>query len=73
MFALYFPGSLPGVDACLLNYDIVVSEFELHSHDYIHFRTNTLGKDMMNPLIPPPAIGWIVSLLFFYKGSFGIE
>ena len=31
---------------------IVVSEFELQSLHYIHFRTNTLGKGM-NPLILP--------------------
>ena len=29
---------------------IVVSEFELHSRYYVHFRENTLGKGM-NPLI----------------------
>ena len=31
----------------------------------------TLGKDM-NPFITP-AFGYIVSLLFFYKDSFGIK
>ena len=31
---------------------IVVSELELQSHYYVHFRTNTLGKGM-NPLILP--------------------
>ena len=31
---------------------IVVSEFELQSHYYVHFPTNTLGKGM-NPLILP--------------------
>ena len=36
------------------------------------FRTNTLGKDM-NPSIHPPAIGQIVSLLFFYMDGFGIK
>ena len=29
---------------------IVVSEFKLKLHYYIHFRTNTLGKGM-NPMI----------------------
>ena len=38
---------------------------------YIHFQTNTLRKGM-NPLIPP-AMGEIVSLLFFYKDVFGIK
>ena len=41
------------------------------SGDYIHFWTNTFGKDM-NPLILP-AMGSIVSLLFFYKDIFGIK
>ena len=31
---------------------IVVSEFELQSRYYIHFRANTIGKGM-NPLILP--------------------
>ena len=31
---------------------IVVSEFELQSHCYVHSRTNILGKGM-NPLIHP--------------------
>ena len=38
-----------------LEYGIVVSEFELQSHYYVHFLTNTLGKGM-NPIILP-AIG----------------
>ena len=33
-----------------LDYRIVLSEFELQLHFNVHFRTNTLGKDM-NPLI----------------------
>ena len=31
---------------------VVVSKFELQSHYYVHFETNTLGKGM-NPLILP--------------------
>ena len=31
---------------------IVISEFVLQSHNYIHFRANSLGKGM-NPLILP--------------------
>ena len=31
---------------------IVISEFELQSYYYIHFQTNTLGKDT-TPLILP--------------------
>ena len=40
------------VVAIVLVCDIVVSEFELQSCYYVHFRTDTLGKGM-NPLIPP--------------------
>ena len=43
--------------------DCVLSELELQSRYYIHFRANTLGKGM-NPLILP-AMGWIVPLLLF--------
>ena len=35
-----------------LDRGIVVREFELQSHNYVHFRINTLGKGM-NPLILP--------------------
>ena len=45
-------GCSHGVMLKALDYGIVVSEFELQSHCYIHFRTNTLGKGM-NPLIHP--------------------
>ena len=50
---------------------LVISEFELQSRYYVHFRANTLGKGM-NPLIPP-AMGQILSLLFFKKDDFGIK
>ena len=35
-----------------MDYESVVSEFELQLHYYVHFRTNTQGKGM-NPLILP--------------------
>ena len=35
-----------------LDYEIVVSKFELLSRYYVHFQTNTVGKGM-NPLILP--------------------
>ena len=35
----------------MLECDIVLNEFKLHSHYYFHFRTNTNEKGM-NPLIP---------------------
>ena len=44
--------SAHGIVANVLDCDIVVSEFELKSSYYIHFRNNTLKKGM-NPLIPP--------------------
>ena len=50
---------------------IVVSEFELHSRYYVHFRTNTPGK-VINPLIIPD-IGLIVIPLSFQKDGFSIE
>ena len=49
---------------------IVDREFDLQSHYYVHFRTNTLGKGM-NPLILP-AMGEIASLLLFFN-NFGIK
>ena len=36
----------------VLDSGILVSEFEVQSRYYIHFRTNTFGKGM-NPLILP--------------------
>ena len=41
-----------GVMVKATNSGIVVSEFVLQSHYYVHFRANTLGKGM-NPLILP--------------------
>ena len=39
------------VVANVLNCDIVVSEFELKSCNYVHFQTNSLEKGI-NPLTP---------------------
>ena len=49
------------VVANVLNYNIVVSEFELKLCFYVHYRTNTLGKGT-NPLILQDT-GLIVALL----------
>ena len=57
--------------ARLLDCSLEVNVFELQSRYYIHFQTNTLGKGV-NYLIPP-ALAYIVSLLFFDKDDFGIE
>ena len=56
-------GGARGVMVKAMDCGIVVSEFELQSRYYVHFRTNTPGKGM-NPLILP-AMGEIVPLLFF--------
>ena len=47
----WWKGRRHSVMANVLDFNIVVSEFELQWHYYIHFRTNTLGKGM-NSLIP---------------------
>ena len=36
----------------VLDYGIVVSEFELHSRDYVHFQPNTFGKGMNTLILP---------------------
>ena len=45
--------------------------FDLQMCSWIQFRTNTFEKGMQ-PLISP-AIGSIVSLLFFFKNVWGIK
>ena len=60
-----------GVMVKAMDCGIALSEFELQSHYYVHFRANTLGKGM-NPLIFP-AMGQIVSLLFFSENGSGIK
>ena len=41
-----------GVMVKAMDCGIIISEFELQSRYYVHFRANTLGKGM-NPLILP--------------------
>ena len=41
-----------GIVANVLGYSIVVCEFKLQLHDYVHFQTNNLGKCLV-PLNPP--------------------
>ena len=50
---------------------IVVSQFVLQSHYYVHFRTYSLGKDI-SPFILP-AREQIVPLLLFSNDGFGIK
>ena len=54
-----------GIVANMLNCNIIVSKFELQSHYYVHFWTNTLGKNK-NSLISP-AIGHTIPILSFFK------
>ena len=61
-----------GIMAKVLDSSLKVSEFELQSHCYLHFWTNMPGK-CIEPPYPPPAMGEIVSLLFFYKDGFDIK
>ena len=48
--------SLHGVVASVLDYDIIVSEFELQSRNFVLFRADAFGKGM-NLLILPPGMG----------------
>ena len=64
-------GELHSVMANVLYTDIVVSEFELWSRYYIHFWISALEKGMKSLI--PPAIVYIVLLLFFSKDIFGIK
>ena len=57
--------------ANVLEYDIEVGEFELQSHIYVHFQTNTLRKDM-DPLNPASYV-LKGSLLFFGKDDICIS
>ena len=50
----FFWWSPQGVQADMVDGNIVVSMFKLQSCYYIHFQTNTLGKDMCPS---PPALG----------------
>ena len=61
-----------GVVGKVLDSGREVSEFELQSRYYVHYRTNTLEKGM-KPFIPRPAIGYMISLLFFFQDGFGIK
>ena len=70
MHYYYSEGSLHGVVADVLDCDLVESEFELQLRYYVHFQTNTIGKDM-NPLVSL-SMALILPLSFFYKDGFGI-
>ena len=55
-------GSHPGIEANMLDCNIVVLEFKLQSCYYIHFKTNILGK-RMNSLTFPSIMGTTAVLL----------
>ena len=55
---LFCDGSPSGVAANVMDYDIVVSEFELRSRYYVHFRANIFGKGINFIILS--AKGWIV-------------
>ena len=62
-YILFSRGCPRGLIVTAMDYGILVSEFELQSTNYVHFRTNTLGKGAI-PIIFS-AMGQIVTLLFF--------
>ena len=66
------PARLELTHECLLNCDILVSEFKLQSRYNVHFRINTLRKDI-NYTKFTLVMGWILLLLFLYKDGFGIK
>ena len=51
-----------GVVVKAMDYGIVISEFEIQSRYCVHFRTNTLGKDL-NTLILPYELNSITAVL----------
>ena len=57
--------------AKVLDCSLQVSEFKFQLHYNIHFRTETLGRGMCL-FNPPPAMDYVVSLVF-YKDGFGIK
>ena len=68
---IYWGGCPRSLMVKAMDWGIVVGEFVLKLHYYVHFRTNTLGKGM-NPL-SLQAVGQLVPLLFFLENGFGIK
>ena len=48
-----------GITVKMLDYDVVVSDFERQLRYFVHFGMNTLGKDMTPS--PPLSMGCIVT------------
>ena len=53
----------------MLDYDIVISEFELHSRYYVQLWTNTLEKGM-NLIIPDTSYGLSCLTTVLLRGRF---
>ena len=64
----HFGESPRGVVDNVLDCEIILSEFELHSRYYVHFWANTLGNNVNSYI--SLALG---KILFFYKNGFGIK
>ena len=60
-----------GIMTKVLDCGLEISEFECYLQYYVHFQNKTHGKGM-KPLILP-AMGSIISVLFFYKDGFGMK
>ena len=58
IFKTKVSGSPSDLVDIMMDCDVIVSEFKLHSHYCIHFQTNALRKDM-NPVISPFIYGLI--------------
>ena len=56
-YTTVYKGCHRGTVGNVLDCDIVVSEFELHSRYYVHFQTNTFGE-RINHLITHPCYGF---------------
>ena len=59
---LFIGGISRGVMVKPMDCGIVESEFELQSGNYVHFRTNTLGKGMI-PLTLPAGLNRTTTVL----------
>ena len=53
-----------GVICIVLDSNLEVNEFELQSHYYVHFQTNTFAKGI-NPLYP--LCCWLISSTTFFS------
>ena len=59
------------VVANVMDYNILIIEFDLKSRYYVYFWTNTRGKIM--GMFISPAIHYIIHLLTFYMNEIGFK